>query len=1709
MGRERRLKLLKRIRVVSFALVSAGQVAMAAWRASQGRFMLAAYDAQLVATAVLWSLVSLAMLAVWRRQGGVSLLPSVLVSLVTVGFLMAADILHETTVDFVKEDRIVGMSLHTVLLGVLLFECMAEALFGHMASMPLSELEEPLFAQTEKEKAKEAEKRAGKGKRPASTRAQRTARAFRYVWPESRPLRLRLVACFVLVMGERCVNLAVPVLYKNMVDQLSSAASPEALANAAQGLMRAAAAAAAGTDGPVSADANGTLLAAAHGLIRAAQQLSFWSVFYPWVFAYLGFYFLRGGSGMEGLLANMRDLVWIPITQAAFRRISLDVFGHLLDLDHKFHLHRKTGQIMRILDRGTSSIQDTVSIVLFNVVPQLIDIVVACTYLALKLQPWAAVIVFITVASYVPLTVIITERRGVIRKRMNALDNAREGRATDMLLNYETVKYFCNEHFELNGYDSATRQYQAAEYWQMAFLAMLSITQASVVWFGLASGMVVCVRGVVRHTLTVGDAVLFVTMMNQLYVPLTFFGSYYRQVQKALIDMENMFELLDTEPSVRDAPAARQLAVSAGRLDFERVVFAYQPTAPPVLKGVSFTVPGHKTLAVVGATGSGKSTILRLLLRFYDPLSGRVLLDGQDIKTVTQDSLRRAVAVVPQDTVMFNDTVLYNIRYGRTDATDQEVHEAAGVAHIHNSIVTCFKKGYSTRVGERGLRLSGGEKQRVAFARAVLKRPHVLILDEATSALDSLTELAIQSSLQTLRSRCTTVIVAHRLSTIMDADLILVLDRGEVAQLGSHSELMDQGGLYAAMWTRQKDTAGYTTPVIGLSSGGASGVVGGAGGSGGVAGPSASINAPQRAATAPPAPPCSLDKTGLEAAANAAAADLGDITAAATTTIVDSTAGGASVVAAATVAAAAAAAGSASVPREHRVSFAHPSVNAIRPVPRVNFKPADGGVVVSANDVGVASPSGGGVRSTNTPTGGLPRVPSRLMRRAMMSDEMHDEGLEPIVSRNPTPRRARMVEDEENDRLYEDREPEEAPDTPGLASPDRTTADHDADVSPGKPPLPPGAGFALKGTRRSSIRRTSASSGGSRIGGDGVSGGGAPPAGAVAVTVAPEGGAAAVAAVLSPPPPAPPPPPPASPEPPLLDSITSVQGPDDFAAGGAHAPSPTDPPARSASQPHAHPTFHTTHHFLLQPTVPHPADSSPTTTTAQEPQPHAPNGAQDPPNGAPHAPPHGTLVQAAMLDTDALVPIPHARLPGSPSGNGGSLHLQHGPMGRHRAPDEEIPIPEPLESDPDGAEPVAEAEAAEVHPPLAVLHEGGHLERLGSGEARLVPELTPKSAAMAAAAAAVVAAAAAGEVLPPPPPADAAQKRQDGSNGTGAAAAAATVTVAAPPAVSGRLGRPPLPPHGSVSPLLGSPAGSSTSGAQSTPPVSFGSPVIHSGGLFASVPPPSRPHSGSSPTNGTASPVPEPASASSAEPAPADASASSAAESRAPHPFLHSHPASHPAPLTVPHSPPKFGSGGGSSPPSFSAGQSPPLSGTSGSWMGSDRRSLGRTLREVASRQLMAEHDEQERNLAHQRDLFLQSSKESGSPSSGAGLRAGRLSPGARLSAGAGVGTGAGTGAGAGSVGSPASTGPASPARAALAGVAAAAMAAAAGVAPSQHSPARGREAAAAAAAAATAGDWPQTPSGDVWSGASSGGGRRSPDYHPVEGMTIPPDDLV
>ncbi|KAL3160766.1 hypothetical protein ABBQ38_009179 [Trebouxia sp. C0009 RCD-2024] len=598
--------------------------------------------------------------------------------------------------------------------------------------------------------------------------------AITYVWPDGVILQLRAFACILLILIMRVLNLAVPILYKKVVDTLASTSE--------------------GTHPRPGEE---------------REYFQFWQVFYPFVLFYMIAAFLQGGAGTAsmGMLNNLRQFLWIPITQNAFRRISLDVFVHTLDLDLNFHLHRKTGEVTRIMDRGTSSIQSILSTVIFNIGPQIFDIAAACVYLATALQPWIAVIVFVTLISYIPVTIYFTEWRGNFRRDLNRLDNAKSAKATDALLNYETVKYFSNEDLERRNFDKAIQDYQKVEYTLIASLNGLNVLQSLIIWSGMIGGLIVCTKGVADGELTVGDAVLFVTLMQQLYAPLNYFGTYYRTIQQYMIDMENMFDLLASAPQIQDKPGAKALQPSdAPSVEFENVSFSYQPNAP-VLKNVSFKVGGGQTLALVGATGSGKSSLLRLLFRFYDPSSGVIRIDGQAIDEVTQKSLRATMAVVPQDTVLFNDSILYNLRYGKPTADDNDVHKSAEAASIHKTITERFPQHYETMVGERGLRLSGGEKQRVAFARALLRNPLILLLDEATSSLDSLTERRIQEAMAALRQQRTTIIVAHRLSTIMDADVIVVLKDGGVVETGTHPELVDLGGHYAEMWSRQKETA--------------------------------------------------------------------------------------------------------------------------------------------------------------------------------------------------------------------------------------------------------------------------------------------------------------------------------------------------------------------------------------------------------------------------------------------------------------------------------------------------------------------------------------------------------------------------------------------------------------------------------------------------------------------------------------------------------------------------------------------------------------------------------------------------------------------------------------------------------------------------------------------------------------------------------------
>ncbi|KAK3758018.1 hypothetical protein RRG08_006599, partial [Elysia crispata] len=474
-------------------------------------------------------------------------------------------------------------------------------------------------------------------------------------------------------------------------------------------------------------------------------------------------------------------------------------------LSLRWHLGRKTGEVLRVIDRGTSSINTLLSYIVFQIFPTIADVIIAIAYFITFFNYLFGIIVFCSMVVYLIVTVIITEWRTKYRRQMNLRDNEANAKAVDSLLNFETVKYYEASDWERQRYRDAILSYQKAEWNSTASLNLLNLVQNMVNTVGLAAGSLLCawavVHGINNLNLTVGDYVLFGTYLAQLYVPLNWLGTYYRMIQQAFIDMENMFDLLDKDLEVKDAPNAKDIELQGGKIQFKKVCFHYDPSKP-ILKDLSFTVPPGHTYALVGHTGSGKSTIVRLLFRFYDIQSGSIFIDGQDIKEVTQKSLRQCIGVVPQDTVLFNSDIRYNIRYGKVSASDEEVENAAQAAEIHNRILN-FPQKYETVVGERGLKLSGGEKQRVAIARTLLKAPAIVLLDEATSALDTKTERSIQASLAKVCENRTTIIVAHRLSTIIHANQIIVLNEGQIMEMGTHQELLEQNGQYAEMWQSQ------------------------------------------------------------------------------------------------------------------------------------------------------------------------------------------------------------------------------------------------------------------------------------------------------------------------------------------------------------------------------------------------------------------------------------------------------------------------------------------------------------------------------------------------------------------------------------------------------------------------------------------------------------------------------------------------------------------------------------------------------------------------------------------------------------------------------------------------------------------------------------------------------------------------------------------
>jgi len=585
-----------------------------------------------------------------------------------------------------------------------------------------------------------------------------------YLWPQGAvEMRVRVVLAMLLLVGAKAANVYVPLFYKEAVDALTPAAgaAPAALAI------------------PIG-------LILAYGMARVLS-LAF---------------------------AELRDAVFAKVAQRAIRTVALNIFRHLHALSLRFHLERQTGGLTRSLERGTRAIDSLLRFALFSIAPTLVEIALVVIILWNMFNGWFALATAVTVVGYIAYTFLVSEWRTKYRRQMNEEDSRANTKAIDSLLNYETVKYFGNEEHEARRYDKALQSYESAAVKSQQSLSMLNVGQSAIISVGLAVVMAMAARGIVNGTMTIGDFVLVNTYLLQLYQPLNFFGFVYREMKQAIIDMERMFELLGVGREIADSPGAKPLAVSGGAVAFEDVSFGYDPRRP-ILKGVSFEVPAGKTVAIVGPSGAGKSTISRLLFRFYDVSGGRVTIDGQDIRGVTQSSLRSAIGIVPQDTVLFNDTVFYNIAYGRTGASPAEVEQAARLAHIHD-FVMALPDGYQTMVGERGLKLSGGEKQRVAIARTILKNPAILMFDEATSALDTHTEREIQANLREVSRGRTTLVIAHRLSTVVEADEILVLEQGRVIERGRHADLLARGGAYAALWARQQDTSHGPEPVPGV-----------------------------------------------------------------------------------------------------------------------------------------------------------------------------------------------------------------------------------------------------------------------------------------------------------------------------------------------------------------------------------------------------------------------------------------------------------------------------------------------------------------------------------------------------------------------------------------------------------------------------------------------------------------------------------------------------------------------------------------------------------------------------------------------------------------------------------------------------------------------------------------------------------------------------
>jgi ATP-binding cassette, subfamily B, heavy metal transporter len=578
-----------------------------------------------------------------------------------------------------------------------------------------------------------------------------------YIWPAGRPdLRMRVVMALVALIIAKAITLMVPIGYKAIVDLLTDEATGKHIT-------------------AVGLAASPVLLIVAYGVGRVLMVL----------------------------FAQFRDVWFTVVAQHAVRELANRTFSHLHALSLRFHLERRTGGLNRVIERGVTGVDTIVRMAVLNSIPTAVELMMISGLVAYYFGWIYVLVVLATVGLYVTFTFWASERRIAIRRDMNDSDTEAHAKAVDSLLNYETVKYFGNEAHEGRRFDSSMARYEQAAIRTYTSLGVLNTGQAVIFTVGTVVCMLLAARDVASGALTIGGFVMINAILMQLYLPLNFMGMVYREIKQGLIDIETMFALLHEPPEIVDRPGAKPLRVTKGEIKFENVSFAYDPERQ-ILKHVSFEVPAGRMVAIVGPSGAGKSTISRILFRFYEVSGGRVLIDGQNISDVTQSSLRAAIGMVPQDTVLFNDTIFYNIRYGRPEASDREVREAAKLAQVHDFIIT-LPQGYDSLVGERGLKLSGGEKQRVAIARTILKSPPILMLDEATSALDSHTEKEIQDALERVARERTSLVIAHRLSTVVHADNIIVLDHGEIVEQGTHQELLARGGIYASLWTRQRE----------------------------------------------------------------------------------------------------------------------------------------------------------------------------------------------------------------------------------------------------------------------------------------------------------------------------------------------------------------------------------------------------------------------------------------------------------------------------------------------------------------------------------------------------------------------------------------------------------------------------------------------------------------------------------------------------------------------------------------------------------------------------------------------------------------------------------------------------------------------------------------------------------------------------------------